>query len=310
MIAVRYTDPIARLAQELRRARLRSRMTRKKLAKRVGRSISTVQRAEAGMVRPTWPVTRAIASVCGIDLGTVERLWREAGRSRRTRLTEAPGVGLILTPADLAAALRRAWEGDGEPSLRIMEARAEARAREYTPLSRMSAWRIRERKQAASSLSQLYAYLTACQVPKSEFPVWAQAWHRAGRHETPSRYWSAPEDRSLHGDPSPQRAAALMLEAGLVTEDPFPGPYAPWTARCRQCGKLSRYRFIQVLEGTSCPVCQQPHTVGAEENRTQVTAIAIRPEDIRKLEYVKLGWCGMGSFVLPAAEAAPALSDG
>ncbi|MEU7206119.1 helix-turn-helix domain-containing protein [Streptomyces sp. NPDC045470] len=264
--ADRYTDPIGRLAQELRRARLRRGLSRLRLAEKAGSSVATVQRAEAGRVRPTWPVTRRLAAVCGVDIDLAERLWRNAGRPGRPRLTEAPRVNLIRTPADLAAALRRAWEGNGAPSLRCMEARAETLARQYAPLSRMAAWRIRERKQTTSSLGQLYAYLAACGVPQSEFPAWAQAWHRAGRHEEPAlKRRSPPAPLGAPGENTPRRAAALMLEAGLATADPFPGMHVPWAARCRPCGKLSRYTFARVLEGASCPVCLHFHAVAASE---------------------------------------------
>ncbi|WP_050508252.1 MULTISPECIES: hypothetical protein [Streptomyces] len=114
---------------------------------------------------------RNIASVCGLDLDTVEDLWRKAGRPGRARRTEAPLLSLVHTPGELAAVLRRIWEDNGAPSLRTMEARAERLARTYAPLSRMSAWRIRERKQTLSSLHQLYAYLTSCEVAEEDFPA-------------------------------------------------------------------------------------------------------------------------------------------
>ncbi|KWT63535.1 hypothetical protein ADL21_02350 [Streptomyces albus subsp. albus] len=57
-----------------------------------------------------------------------------------------------------------------------------------------------------------------------------------------------------------------MLEADLVAVDPFPGPGEPWAARCRPCGKLSRFVFSEVIEGTSrCPVCRRPHSVLARD---------------------------------------------
>ncbi|KOG75620.1 MULTISPECIES: helix-turn-helix domain-containing protein [Streptomyces] len=255
-----------RLALELRRARSRRDLSRPELAHKIGRSLTTVQRAEAGRIRPPWPVIRDIAAVCGMDLDTAEDLWRKAGRPGRTRRTEAPLLSLVRTPGDLAAVLRRAWEDDGAPSLRTMEARAERLARTYAPLSRMSAWRIRERKQTLSSLHQLYAYLIACEVAEEDFPAWEQAWRRAGHHEerSPRPAARAGQRRTTSLD----RAAALMRQAGLLPCEPFPGRHTPWTARCRSCGKLSRYKFSQVLEGTSCPVCHHPHAVlyaGPEE---------------------------------------------
>ncbi|WP_251096679.1 helix-turn-helix domain-containing protein [Streptomyces sp. Caat 7-52] len=149
-----------RLAEELRRGRRQRRLTRPELAQKIDRSIATVQRAEAGHVRPPWPVVQGIAEACRLDLATVEVLWKEASAPAPDRV-DAPHLKLVHTPADLAAALRRAWLENGEPSVRQMERRAEARASEFTPLSRMSAWGIRERKQPIASLRQLHAYLAA-----------------------------------------------------------------------------------------------------------------------------------------------------
>ncbi|KWT63534.1 hypothetical protein ADL21_02345 [Streptomyces albus subsp. albus] len=190
---------VGQLADGLRQARLRVGLSRPELAVKVSRSVTTIHRAEAGRVRVPWPLTRDIAMACHMDLDTVERMWRQAGRPGHTRLTEAPRVSLILTNADLAAALRRVWEENGEPALRTMEARAEVRAqeREHAPLSRMSAWRLRERKQAVTSLNQLYAYLTGCAVPEEDFPAWARAWHRAIRSKEPVPWRPGHRPRSM-----------------------------------------------------------------------------------------------------------------
>ncbi|MFB7189853.1 hypothetical protein ACFC0C_37585 [Streptomyces sp. NPDC056178] len=83
-------------------------------------------------------------------------------------MTDAPRLKLVRTSADLAAALRRVWEENGEPSSRQMEERAEVRSKEFAPLSRMSAWRIRERKQPVTSVRQMHAYLIACEVPECD----------------------------------------------------------------------------------------------------------------------------------------------
>jgi hypothetical protein len=135
-----------------------------------------------------------------------------------------------------------------------MEKRAEARSRTFTPLSRMSAWRIRERKQPTASLRQLYAYLIACEVPEEQFGLWAEAWHRVRRYEAAGKTVSTdavrPSRRVNAAD-----AIAVMREAGLEPLDPFPGSVIPWTARCRECGQISRVKYAKVKFGTGCRVC-------------------------------------------------------
>jgi transcriptional regulator with XRE-family HTH domain len=252
---------IGRLARELRRGRARRGLTRQDLAGEIGRSVTTIQRAEAAQVRPTLPVARDIAAACGMDGDEIEVLWRKASRSGRGhRLTDAPRLKLVRTSADLAALLRRVWEENGEPSSRQMEDRAEVRANEFAPLSRMSAWRIRERKQPVTSVRQLYAYLIACEIPEDSFTAWAKAWQRAKREE---RLAPKPVPAPASGHPrrrvTPAEAVAFMLEAGLRPLDPFPGQQSPWTAECKKCNSISRVRYSKVKAGVGCRVCRQDH---------------------------------------------------
>ncbi|MER6354631.1 helix-turn-helix domain-containing protein [Streptomyces sp. NPDC001634] len=258
-----------RLAEELRRGRRQRGLTRPELAQKIDRSIATVQRAEAGHVRPPWPVVQAIAEACRLDLATVEALWKEACAPAPDRV-DAPHLKLVHTPADLAAALRGAWLENGEPSVRQMERRAEARASEFTPLSRMSAWRIRERKQPTASLRQLHAYLVACDVRDEVFPAWTEAWIRIRRREEAAGNGrGVNRDTDVTGHASPDAsgvkrlhritaadAVAVMRRAGLQPIDPFPGTYRPWTAKCLTCEQVSRFRYASVHDrGSSCPYC-------------------------------------------------------
>ncbi|WP_237276636.1 helix-turn-helix domain-containing protein [Streptomyces caniscabiei] len=244
-----------RLAAELRHGRGQRGLTRPALAEEIGRSVATVQRAEAGRTRPPWPVVKEIAKACRLDTVILEGLWKEAAL-RTTAPAEAPHLKLVRTPADLAAALRREWQDNGEPSLRQMEERAEARARDFTPLSRMSAWRIRERKQPTASISQLHAYLVACEVPEALFSSWAEAWHRVRRYEVNTARQQRRDRTAPQRAVASQEATANMAALGLRTLDPFPGLRMPWTAQCMACGKISRFRYASIMKnGDSCPVC-------------------------------------------------------
>ncbi|MFB7852773.1 multiprotein-bridging factor 1 family protein [Streptomyces sp. NPDC056053] len=248
---------VGRLARELREGRSRRGLTRRELGSRINRSLTTIQRAEAGEVRPTLLVAREIAEACGIGADDIEVLWKKASRlGRGHRMTDAPRLNLVRTSADLAAALRRVWEENGEPTSRQMEERAEARSKEFAPLSRMSAWRIRERKQPVTSVRQMHAYLIACEVPEESFPGWVKAWQRAKRDE---RRAPRPAPAPAPGHPrrkvTPSEAFSFMLQAGLKPLDPFPGQMAPWTAMCTTCSSISRVRYSKVKMGIGCRIC-------------------------------------------------------
>ncbi|KOG64710.1 hypothetical protein ADK76_08530 [Streptomyces griseoflavus] len=242
------------LADALCQARFRAGLSRSEVAARAKRSVTTIHRAESGRARVPWLATRDIAEACRMDLVAVQKMWRQAGR---TRLTEAPHVTLLHTRDDLAAALRRAWELDGEPSLRHMEKRAKAQAQEYGPLSRMSASRIRQRVQIPVSLEQLYAYLIACEVAEAEFPEWAQAWARAKERAVAASRRAAPPGMLTGRYIGYRRASAMMLEAGLVVMEAYPGYWEPWTARCQSCGALSRFTLAKVQAGIGCRNCRR-----------------------------------------------------
>lgn len=218
-------DSVGRLACELREGRSRRGLTRWELAAEINRSVTTIQRAEAGEVRPTLMVARDMAAACDTDLNEIENLWKKAGLpGRGHRLTDAPRLKLVRTSADLAAALRRVWEENGEPSSRQMEERAEDRAKDYGTLSRMSAWRIRERKQPVTSVHQMHAYLIACQEPESSFVAWASAWHRAKRAERSlPKQAPAPASRHPRRRVTPARPWPSCCSRASSPSTPTPG---------------------------------------------------------------------------------------
>ncbi|MEU9214177.1 helix-turn-helix transcriptional regulator [Streptomyces sp. NPDC048415] len=83
-----------RLALELRRARSRRGLTRQELADWIGRSVATVQRAEAGHTRPSWSVVKDIARACWLSIAAIETLGKGAS-GHSTPLTEAPHLKLV-----------------------------------------------------------------------------------------------------------------------------------------------------------------------------------------------------------------------
>ncbi|GGN81309.1 hypothetical protein GCM10011579_067720 [Streptomyces albiflavescens] len=50
-------------------------------------------------------------------------------------------------------------------------------------------------------------------------------------------------------------AVAVMKEAGLEPLEPFCGSVIPRTARCRECGQISRIQYAKAKFGTGCRVC-------------------------------------------------------
>ncbi|MFG2284008.1 helix-turn-helix transcriptional regulator [Streptomyces asoensis] len=244
-----------RLATALREGRTALGLTRPQVADKVGTSVGTIQRAEAGRDLPTLQMAHAIAVVCRLDGERIEYLWRQASqRGRKAHLTRARPLAQIVNSAELGLALRRAWEKNGCPSAREMERRAKARVREFGHLSRSTAWRIRERDQPVMSKHQLFAYLVACQVPEARLYLWAEAWQRVrqaeSQHDTAgdARQWALKE----------AEAEQRLREAGLVPEERFRGTSVPWTVRCRRrtCRQISRIRYADfIVTGRGCRVC-------------------------------------------------------
>ncbi|UQI46022.1 helix-turn-helix transcriptional regulator [Streptomyces sp. HU2014] len=251
---------LGRLAGALRQARLRKGMSREQAAALIHVSVSTIQRAEAGRTRPTWPVTHALTDALGADLTEAEILWKRAGGPPRgTTPTQAPRLSLVRNAADLAAALVRAYEEDGRPSLRTMEKRAQRTASQFGRMGRMTAWRVIHRTYLPRSAGQLQAFLTACKIPPHDFWQWTLAFARVQAHEESVK---RNRPRSGTSTPDPERlrltaeaAKADMRRAGLIPLDPYPGAQNPWAAECAKCGSLSRFRFSAVRKGRGCRVC-------------------------------------------------------
>ncbi|WP_326743427.1 helix-turn-helix domain-containing protein [Streptomyces sp. NBC_01768] len=261
---------IGRLAEYLRTARLNKELTREQLASKLGCSITTVQRAEGGKTPPARDTVHGYVRVCILDHTEAEALWNKAANVRRGRTrpsyTQAPRPDLVRTADELGAALARAWERDGRPSTRKMEKRADHRYKETrASLSRSTAERISRRKSLPGSERTLRAYLIACEVPDTQFPMWTQAWRRVHERRLAARERDRRAARRAIRRQAPE-AKARMLEAGLIALDKFPGPVAPWSARHIPCDTVSRFRLRSVLQGTAhCPVCNE--LVAAGEGR-------------------------------------------
>ncbi|GHI04097.1 hypothetical protein Scel_24180 [Streptomyces cellostaticus] len=244
-----------RLAVALRTARARRGLSRREIALRIGTSIGTVQRAESGHDLPTLETAQAFAGACHLDMERIETLWRKAAqRGRKQPLTRARPLPQIVDTAELGLALRQAWELNGCPSADEMERRARVRAHEFVPLSRSTAWRIRERDQSVTSEKQLFAYLVACQEPEKRFPLWSDTWHRV--RQAKSRGEGAGDARRQWLEAA--EAAQHLREVGLTPLERFPGHLAPWTVRCRRraCRQVSRIRYADIVATAyGCRIC-------------------------------------------------------
>ncbi|MFJ8955177.1 multiprotein-bridging factor 1 family protein [Streptomyces sp. NPDC102381] len=246
-----------RLADALRRGREKSSKSREQVADEIPCSLATVQRAEAGLKRPTEQVARAFARACGLNEDDIASLWEAAGKSAPgARRTQAPAISFVRTEGDMGAALLRAYEDDGSPAFRELERRADKHGG-FGQLNRMAAWRIVRRRSLPSSENQLKAFLTACHVPRAAFPSWTRAWAQAKADAKATARHRAPQARPRHADHvSTAEARKIMRTAGLRPIDAFPGWQHPWTAQCMACGKLSRFRLTAVRRGKGCPVCR------------------------------------------------------
>lgn len=256
------TNSIGELAEHLRAARLQQGMTREGLAAVIGCSITTVQRAEGGKIPPTRDTLLGYVRVLTLDPARAETSWNRAtnvyrGRTR-PNYTPAPAPALVRTADELGAALTRLWEKNGSPSTREMERRTENRYPETGALlSRSTAERISRRQLLPGSARTLQAYLVACEVPETKFPVWIQAWtrvHDAKRQEAQVKTRTSTKMSQMRAP----EAREAMEDAGLLTFDKYPGPVAPWSALHIRCGGVSRFRVAAVVKGAArCSVCNE-----------------------------------------------------
>ncbi|MFB6513092.1 helix-turn-helix domain-containing protein [Streptomyces virginiae] len=268
---------VGQLACALRRSRGALGLTQAQAADAIEMSMSTIQRAEAGNTVPKRHVVDGYVAKLGLGPEEADRLFakatRPAGQQRRS-LTQAPHPRMVSTADDLGNALSRVWEEDDQPSVKIMEGRVtavrvdEKKRAHYAFLSRSAANRIVRRRQLPSDVRQLRSYLYACQVQERRFRVWIEAYHRVKAKEREAamakKTAEAEERRKWLGWASRKGAVDIMLEAGFIPAEPFPGSStAPWTARCRNCGLVSRFRLSYVRQGLGCRMCArrpQPST--------------------------------------------------
>ncbi|MCD9145684.1 helix-turn-helix domain-containing protein [Streptomyces albireticuli] len=266
---------VGELAGLLRDSRRRTGLSRADLAQKIGRSLSTIQRAEAGETPPGLAVIQGYTRICGLDSAEVDKQWRAARRSlqgyaRRT-LTQAPRLNLIRNDHELGAALVRVWEENDEPSARAMARRAEQRylsTREFALLSKNTAWRITKRRTLPSSEATLKAYLFACDVPERYFDEWVHSWRRVRerrKQEAAQREVAAVAEERERNRYTGSEARAYMRAVGLLPTERYPGATAPWAARCVRCEELSRHRLASVVAGQGCRVCSQYEHEGAAD---------------------------------------------
>lgn len=258
---------LGRLAQCLREGRTLRGLTYADLGRRTGYHPTTLQRAAAGERLPTRQVAMAYGRACGRSATLVGRLWQEAWAEARRRsrrrpgAAEAPKPDLVRDFADLAAAMVAEHERHGAPPVRVMELRAEARAKEYGTLSRSTAQRLLSRQKTPSSREQLQAFLFACGVPSSEWRPWMEAWRRAlqnldlERRTEPTVTQLETPFADESGRVSSRRAIALARTAGFKPLEAYQGFGTPWTVRCSSCGSAQRVRLSDLLYGGSCISC-------------------------------------------------------
>lgn len=54
---------------------------------------------------------------------------------------------------------------------------------------------------------------------------------------------------------SEKQARAVMTQAGLIPQKPFPGSNKPWQSKCQKCKKTTSPTFWNVYKGTGCKYC-------------------------------------------------------
>ncbi|MEU6482010.1 helix-turn-helix transcriptional regulator [Streptomyces sp. NPDC047017] len=262
-------NAVGQLACALRRSRAVLGLTQAQAADVIGKSTSTVQRAEAGAVAPKKSLVDGYVDKLGLAPEEAKRLYEKAtrapGRQRRS-LTQAPHPRMVSTRDELGRALARVWEENNRPSMQQLQDRVQAareadeKRKRYAFLSRSAAYRISHRQQLPSGVEQLRAYLYACRVKERQFPIWIQAYQRVKakeKEESAAKKTAGSEERRIWRRwIGRRRATSIMLNAGLHPAEPFPrSGTAPWTAQCMRCGLIGRFRLSSVMQGRGCPKC-------------------------------------------------------
>lgn len=263
---------VGQLACALRRSRAARGFTQAQAANAIGKSTSTIQRAEAGTAVPKKSVVDGYIVKLGLDAEDAEQLYEKAtrapGRQRRS-LTQAPHPRMVSTRDELGRALARIWEENNRPSMQQLQDRVQAvreadeTRKRFAFLSRSAAYRISHRQQLPSGVEQLRAYLYACKVKERQFPMWIQAYQRVKakeKEELEAKKTADSKERRIWGRwIGRHRATGIMLNAGLSPTEPFPGSVtAPWTAQCMTCDMISRFRLSAVMQGRGCRTCANP----------------------------------------------------
>ncbi|WP_432029858.1 helix-turn-helix domain-containing protein [Streptomyces sp. 1222.5] len=177
-------EALRELQEWLRDQRDRTRQGYRALSIRAGCHATTLQRAASGENVPKLQTVLDYARACDASPDEARRLWRRARyeqtrQSRGGRGLPVPRPEFIRDFVDLSAAMQDLYEKAGSPTLRAMEQRAGG----FGVLPRSTAHRIVTKQAMPHSLQQFQAYLRACEVPETDWPVWEAAWTRAWRHE-------------------------------------------------------------------------------------------------------------------------------
>ncbi|HSA51229.1 MAG TPA: helix-turn-helix transcriptional regulator [Yinghuangia sp.] len=178
--------PTGALAQQLRDLRSQAGLTYKDMADRTKLcSAATLARAADGRHVPTRAVLEEYVRICGGDEAPTLRLWKRARRraaeqQARTRQGPAPRrrrrLDGVSSPDDLAAMMHAVRVASGNPSLRVLQARAKKSGAH--PLAPSTVSDVLSGKRPPS-WKLLEAYLRACEVPPTLDHRWWSAWVRA-----------------------------------------------------------------------------------------------------------------------------------
>ncbi|MFE6727816.1 BTAD domain-containing putative transcriptional regulator [Streptomyces californicus] len=175
---------LERLASWLRDHRAAGGWSYAQLAQQSGCHATTLQRAASGNQVPSARAVEAYARACGAPVSKALELWKQARAGEYYGVVvgrSMPSPVYVRGLGQLKAGLHGLYVKAGRPAVRSME----ERAGRWGKLPHSTAHRIVQGQTVPRDESQLIGFLTACDVPEAEHPLWVDAWRRVLNRTAP-----------------------------------------------------------------------------------------------------------------------------